>query len=371
MCIIHEPSLHYLFQDLLLSFQQSKTLSPLFLRRVGCLLCTCQKDFLYESKNIIETQRSLYKWFEEKCQTNQNLTHFKSIVDTFRANGSIDSGTKITLLTLIKDIDELNFSKLRSVNSKNSNRKNIFFAKLIRLKFDLKLCSAKEFVDLLNKIDNSAIRYIKLTTKTKITFRDMDHLTVRNFMGELEATLESRNEKNLKSAEFYLKRLADAVHYRLAKQIPSSDTMVGCGSLNSLKILLQSPPESETDDSLLYSSNTSDKYISSANVSLEIKDSMNEDSKKSMDASQSSQTSNSILSPSAKKSKYRKPKNKIQKEKQNGDDAKPNGEEKSPKSKNTKSNKNHSNVSIKSTESLTKKNQMNSFNTSNKSIKCQ
>lgn len=143
----------------------------------------------------------------------------------------------------------MNFSKLRSICSKKSLRKNVFFVKLVRLKFDLKLCSIKEFIDLLNKIDNSAIRYIKLTTKSKITFRNMDHLTIRNFMGELEVTLESKYEKNLKNSEFYLKRLADAVHYRLAQKIPSSDLIIGNDFLVSQRVLLQSPPDLSLNES--------------------------------------------------------------------------------------------------------------------------
>lgn len=189
---------------------------------------------------------------------------FKSIVDELKSTGSIDSGTKITLLRLLKDTNELDFSKLRSICSKKSLRKNVFFVKLVRLKFDLKLCSIKEFVDLLNKIDNSAIKYIKLTTKSKITFRDMDHLTIRNFMGELEATIESKYEKNLKNSEFYLKRLADAVHYRLAQKIPSSESIIGNGCLTNLQTLIQSPPDS--------SLNESDSSFSTAESSLDSSD---------------------------------------------------------------------------------------------------
>ncbi|RNA19973.1 hypothetical protein BpHYR1_051513 [Brachionus plicatilis] len=295
MCIVHEPSLHYLFQDLLVSFQQSKTLSLLFLRRVGSLLCTCQKELLYDSKNIIETQRSLFKWFDEKSKNSEQLSHFKSVIDVLKSNGSIDSGTKITLLTLLKDTDELNFSKLRAICSKKSLRKNVFFVKLVRLKFDLKLCSVKEFVDLLNKIDNSAIKYIKLTTKSKIIFRDMDHLTVRNFMGELEVTLESRYEKNLKNSEFYLKRLADAVHYRLAQKIPSSDTMIGNGSLNNLRVLLQSSPDSSLNDNDSFLSKT-DIELSCSELSVDNGDS----SKIGLDTSKNSSASESFTSQNQK-----------------------------------------------------------------------
>jgi hypothetical protein len=43
MCIIHDQSLHYLFQDIMEAFEKSKMLSSLFLSRVGCLICTCKK----------------------------------------------------------------------------------------------------------------------------------------------------------------------------------------------------------------------------------------------------------------------------------------------------------------------------------------
>ncbi|CAF0881751.1 unnamed protein product [Brachionus calyciflorus] len=351
MCIIHEPSLHYLFQDLLISFQQSKVLSSLFIRRIGCLLCTCQKDLLYESKNLIETQRSLFKWFEESSITTQHLSHFKPIIETLKTTGSIDSGTKITLLTLLKEMGEMNFSKLRSIGSKNSYRKNVFYTKLVRLKFDLKLCSVKEFVELLNKIDNNAIKYIKLTTKSKITFRDMDHLTVRNFMGELEATLESRYEKNLKSSEFYLKRLADAVHYRLARKIPSTDSV----SLSSSKILLQSPPESSFSEASDSSLNVSNNSEISADISNEVNMHSNQDNLK-LDVSKNSTSSSAFFpSPSKQTRKYRRPRGN-------------NNKNQNEKAQNS-NGKNHSNhySSFRSNESLTK--QMKSHN--NKSVACQ
>lgn len=165
------------------------------------------------------------------------MNHFKPIIEEFKLNGRIDSGTKITFLALLKDLDSFNYSKLRQLtkyaeknnnynynNNNNSNTKtsknrphNLFFTKLVRLKFDLKLCSAKEFCDLLNKIDNSAIKYIQLINKCKIVIRDTEHLTIKHFMGEIDATIESSNEKYLYRAELSLKRLADAVHYRLGR----------------------------------------------------------------------------------------------------------------------------------------------------------
>jgi hypothetical protein len=148
-------------------------------------------------------------------------------------------------MRLLKDLDSLNFSQLRHIANITNSRKEtkpVFYSKLVRIKFDLKLCSAKEFCELITKIDNCAIKYIELTNKCRIFIRDPATLTIRHFMGEIDATIEARNEKFLFSAEQSLKRLADAVHYRLAKQIPSCDT-VAC-SLSSLKILLQSPPRS-------------------------------------------------------------------------------------------------------------------------------
>lgn len=174
------------------AFEQSKILSALFLRRVGCLICNCKKEMLYDSKTLIATQRSLYKWFDDsiadvnKPPLNlQRLIHFKPIIEEFRINGSIDSGTKITFIYLLKDLDAFDFSKLRKVTEKTANKKqlikknNVFFTKLVKLKFDLKLCSIKEFSELLSKIDNCAIKYIQLTNKCKITLRDIEHLTIR------------------------------------------------------------------------------------------------------------------------------------------------------------------------------------------------
>lgn len=72
-------------------------------------------------------------------------------------------------------------------------------------------------------------------------------------MGELEVTLESKYEKNLKNSEFFLKRLADAVHYRLAQKIPCSDLIFGNDFLVNQKVLLQSPTDlslNESDTSL-------------------------------------------------------------------------------------------------------------------------
>lgn len=230
----------------------SSTLTNLFLNLKKNLF---SQDIYYDSKTIIATQRSLYQWFYQSLENTQKnqasaerLTWFKPIIDEIKDNGRVDSGTKITFLSLLRDLDQFNFSKLRQLNEqmknkkKTSKKRNLFFIRLVNLKFDLKLCSVKEFCELINKIDNCAIKYIQLTNKCKIVMRDIEHLTIKHFMGEVEATIEAKSEKILYRAELSLKRLADAVHYRLAKQIPSCDTMMGNG--NSLKILLQSPPQS-------------------------------------------------------------------------------------------------------------------------------
>lgn len=213
-------------------------------------------DIFYDSKTIISTQRALYKWFDELiseeatktpiAQQVERLTHFKPIIDEFKQNGNVDSGTKITFMSLLKDLYSFNFSKLRRIvekmkNKKKSSTRNLFVTKVVRLKFDLNLCSLKEFYDLLNKIDHGAIKYIQLTNKCKIVLRSEEHFTVKNFMGHLEATLEARTEKNLYRAELALKRLADAVHYRLIKKIPSFESFLSI-PLDTTNVLLQSPP---------------------------------------------------------------------------------------------------------------------------------
>ena len=263
MCIIHDLSLHYIFQNIMEAFEASKIISPLFMKRVGYLLCTCHKgniwqlhkknwkklnlitlDIYVASKSIIATQRSLYQWFDE--HDRERLSHFKPVIEEFKLNGRLDSGTKIAFMNLLKDLNSLNFSQLRHLGKHKENRgtPDMFYTKLVRVKFDLKLCSAKEFAELLTKIDNCAIKYIQLINKCSIVVRDQAHLSLRHFMGEIDATIEAKNEKHLYRAELSLKRLADAVHYRLTKQIPSCDTLTGSSSFSNLKVLLQSPPRS-------------------------------------------------------------------------------------------------------------------------------
>jgi len=245
------------------------------MRRVGLLLCTCRNEIYYYSKSIIYTQRSLYQWFDETLRDTEKpqvaierLAYFKPIVEDFKQNGNLDSGTKITFLSLLKELDSFNYSKLRLITIKNNKpRADVFYTKLVRLKFDLKLCSAKEFCDLINKIDNCAIKYIQLTNKCRIVIRDTQHLLIRHFMGEIDATIEATNEKYLLRAELSLKRLADAVNYRLAKGIPTCETIIDGNSFSNLRILMQSPPSlmignpNESSDNNNFTSNRSASVV--------------------------------------------------------------------------------------------------------------
>lgn len=235
------------------AFERSKMVSALFMKRIGYLLCTCKTDIYYDSKSIISTQRCLYRWYEnsiidsskDTCSI-ERLNYFRQIIEQLKISGNVDSGTKIAFMNLLRDLDEMNFSKLRYLNKDNLKncKKQMFFSKLVRIKFDLKLCSAKEFCELITKIDNCAIKYIQIINKCKIVIRDPKTLGIRHFMGEIDATIEAKSENYLYKSELSLKRLADAVHYRLAKQIPSCDTITSNCSLSSLKVLLQSPPQS-------------------------------------------------------------------------------------------------------------------------------
>jgi hypothetical protein len=253
MCIIHDESCHNIFQNMMLAFEKSKMLTTIQLSRLGCLICTCKSDLFYDSKTLIQTQRDLFKWFDESIQTssldqnnNQNqqqplkikssisierLLCFKSLIDDdLKHNGQVDSGTKITFLNLLKDLDSFDYSKLKhfinlksssmtTTTTKTTNYNIYLFVKIVSLKIDLKLCSTKEFVEMLNSLDNCALKYVELVNKCKIMPRRMEHLKLRNIlMGELECTIEAKSEKALKRAELNLKRLADSIHYRLAKQ---------------------------------------------------------------------------------------------------------------------------------------------------------
>lgn len=275
MCILHDLNLHHVFQNIMEALERSKMVSPLFLKRVGYLLCTCSIDIYFESKSLIATQRSLYKWFTESLNDTtkdsiaiERLHCFKQIIEELKDNGNVDSGTKIAFMNLLKDLDSNNFSKLRFLNNKNkmNSSKPMFYSKLVKIKFDLKLCSAKEFCELINKIDNEAIKYIQIMNKCKIVIRDAQTLSIRHFMGEIDTTIEAHNEKFLFKSELSLKRLADAVHYRLAKQIPSGDTILSSCSLTNLKVLLQSPPQSFSktpkDDSYYSSTTNENSYYS-------------------------------------------------------------------------------------------------------------
>ena len=41
MCLIHDESLHYIFQNIMEAFSQSKMLNPIFMRHIAAQLCTC------------------------------------------------------------------------------------------------------------------------------------------------------------------------------------------------------------------------------------------------------------------------------------------------------------------------------------------
>lgn len=219
MCIIHESSLHYVFQDILEAFEQSEMLSSFFLKRVGYLICTCKKDIYHDSKTLIAKLRSLYEWFDLASLCHQSkLIHFQTIINEFKSNGQIDSGTKITFMMLLSDLNALDFSKLRSLDPPKKAQQPLFFTKLVKLQFDLKLCSVKQFTDLLLQIDNGAMNYIQVTNNCDIKMRDLAHLTLKHFMGETMATLEASSQANLAKGEKSLKQLADAVLFRLAKR---------------------------------------------------------------------------------------------------------------------------------------------------------
>jgi hypothetical protein len=202
----------------------------------------------------------------DDVKMNTKFQHFKAIIDDLHSNGQVDSGTKIQILKLLKDLSTFNYSKLRRP-PKAPRRK--FLMKLIHLKFDLKQCSFKEFSDNIQKIDNCAIKYIEHINDCKISIRDEKDLKIRNFLGELDITIESNNLKDLRNAEISLKRLADSFNYRLVKKLPllspnSNRTMSPMATKPNLKIgfnadltlynipplPLQSPTTSTPDDEL-------------------------------------------------------------------------------------------------------------------------
>ena len=170
-----------------------------------------------------------------------NIEHFKQIVEELKVNGRVDSGTKITFMSLLRDLDSQKSSSLHRLVESIKNRKkttthNVFFVKLVKLKFDLTLCSAKEFTELMNTIDNCAIKYLEVTNKFRITLRNTEHLSLCHLMGHVEATLEAGTENILNRAELCLKRLADAVQYRLTKKMQSKNTTEAFDLLKNLSI---------------------------------------------------------------------------------------------------------------------------------------
>lgn len=190
------------------------------------------------------------------------MSYFKDIIDELRSNGQIDSGTKIQFLKLLQDLSQFNYSKLRYLPKPPKRR---FLMKVVHLKFDLKLSSFKDFCESLQKIDNCAIKYIEYINDSKIYIRDQHSLKIRHFLGEVDATIEASNPKDLQNSEIALKRLADSLNYRLLKKMPSASPLSPrSSSTNALNIglipnlhlhnipslPLQSPTTSTPDEEL-------------------------------------------------------------------------------------------------------------------------
>jgi hypothetical protein len=117
----------------------------------------------------------MFTWFEEDA--SNMLSHFKPIVDELKENGCVDSGTKIAFLNLLKDLDAGDEYKLEHLAETCERRgKNMFYAKLVMLEFDLKLCSAREFMRLLMTIDQGAFNFIQITNLSRIVLRDEKRL---------------------------------------------------------------------------------------------------------------------------------------------------------------------------------------------------
>ena len=223
----------------------------------------------------------MFSWFENVFKGNDaklvyKLQYFKTLIDDLHLNGRVDSGTKIQILKLIKETSRSNFTKLRRPPKSPRRR---FLVKLIHLKFDLKLCSFKVFSDNIQTIDNCALKYIEHINDVKTFIRDQHDLKIRNFLGELDVTIEANTLKDLRSAETALKRLAESYNYRLAK---TAEPMTPCrvkpaktgfklaDDESNLQPPLQSPTTSTPDDSL------SDSLIDTSSVNffskLQIKD---------------------------------------------------------------------------------------------------
>ena len=194
------------------------------------------------------------------------MQFFKPIIDDLQTNGRVDSGTKIQILKLLKEISKFNYTKLRRPPMLPRRR---FLVKLIHLKFDLKLCSFKEFSENIQLIDNCALKYIEHINDVRTYIRDRYDLKIRNFLGELDVSIEANTLKDLRNAEVALKRLADSYNYRLSKSVePVTPTRakntttilkIGIGSNLSLNNIpqmpLQSPTTSTPDDELIDLSN--------------------------------------------------------------------------------------------------------------------
>lgn len=244
----------------MVAFEQSQIISPTLTRRVACYLCTCKSDFLFSSRSIIAIQHKMFTWFEEEA--SNMLSHFKPIVDELKENGCVDSGTKIAFLNLLKDLDAGDEYKLEHLAETCERRgKNMFYAKLVMLEFDLKLCSAREFMRLLMTIDQGAFNFIQITNLSRIVLRDEKRLTVRNLMGQIEATIESEHERNLNGSEFFLRRLAELVNSRLTKSSVADLT-----SMINLKMILQPAPNTSLSDILALKNASTAATVATATV---------------------------------------------------------------------------------------------------------
>jgi hypothetical protein len=229
-------------------------------------------EFFTDYKTIIKTQQFLFSWFENIFISDDQklvykLQYFKSLIDDLHSNGSVDSGTKIQILKLIKETSRSNFTKLRRPPKLPRRR---FLVKYIHLKFDLKLCSFKVFCDNIQTIDSCALKYIEHVNDVKTYLRDKNDLKIRNFLGELDVTIEANTLKDLRNAEISIKRLAESYSYRLVKtveqltlnRVKSTKTLLKIGVDSNFQPPLQSPTTSTPDDSL------SDSLIDSSSINF-------------------------------------------------------------------------------------------------------
>jgi hypothetical protein len=277
MCIIHDESIHYLYQNMIEAFKQSRIVPEKFIVNIAAHLCTCDQgsrlqrsnfaysqfkflplshsliEFFVDSKNLFKTQDKLYNWFEKETQNSENqaraskLACFKAVVTDLRQNGRIDSGTKIEFLKLLKDASMRKYADLSAMPLRP---RRAFLMKVIQLKFDLNLCSHKEFCDYLKTIDNSVIKYIEHINRFKAFIRDRNDLKIRNFLGACDVSIEVDDMRDLNGAITAVRQLGDSVLYRLSKKIPTDDMSKSLNDVipsNYRKIQIQSPTTQTPD----------------------------------------------------------------------------------------------------------------------------